>query len=61
MEAKLARLKELIDLKERTDNEIAALLGGSTVKETKARVCSNCHQEGHNVRACPQRSLPLQQ
>jgi hypothetical protein len=60
MDAKLTRIKELIALKESTDAELESLLGGATVKGSKPRLCSNCNQEGHSSRTCPQKSLPLQ-
>jgi hypothetical protein len=41
MDGKLQRLKELIELKEKTDAELEGLLGGASVKESKPRVCGN--------------------
>jgi hypothetical protein len=59
MEARLQRLKELIEQKEKVDAELESLLGGAPVKESKPRVCSGCGTEGHTLRSCPQKSLPL--
>jgi hypothetical protein len=61
VDARLQRIKELISEKERVDAELESLLGGAPVKETKPRVCSNCNQEGHTSRNCPQKTLPLQE
>ncbi len=51
MDAKLQRIKDLIELKERTDTELEQLLGGGKI--AKARACSICNQEGHTARSCP--------
>jgi hypothetical protein len=59
LDAKLARIKELIEIKERTDTELESLIAGASVKEFKQRVCKNCGQPGHSPKACPQRQLPL--
>ena len=61
MDANLARIKELLILKEATDAELESLIAGAPLKETKTRVCSNCNAEGHTARQCPQRQLPLNQ
>jgi hypothetical protein len=58
LNAKLARIKELIEIKERTDTELEALIAGAFVKEFKPRVCKNCGQPGHSPKACPQGQLP---
>jgi hypothetical protein len=52
---KLRRLKELIELKEQTDAELEALLGGApleTAKQRKPKTCSVCDEEGHTARTC---------
>jgi hypothetical protein len=59
LDAKLARIKELIEIKERTDTELETLIAGASVKEFKPRACKNCGQPGHSPKACPQRQLPL--
>jgi hypothetical protein len=56
MDAKLLRIKELIELKERTDAELESLLGGAPLKGSKARVCSICNADGHTARSCPSKS-----
>lgn len=60
MDSRLTRIRELIDLKERTDAELEALIGGTSIvaehsRSRKARTCSHCHQEGHTARNCPQK------
>lgn len=60
MDAKLQRIKELIELKERTDNELAALLGGASLKGSRTRVCSACGEEGHTARVCPNKQVEAQ-
>lgn len=60
MDAKLARIKELIAQKESVDAELEKLIGsGAPVKEVKQRVCKNCGEPGHNSAGCPQKQLPL--
>jgi hypothetical protein len=59
LDAKLARIKELIEIKERTDTELDSLIAGAAVKDAKQRVCKNCGQPGHNAKVCPQRQVPL--
>lgn len=56
MDAKLLRIKELIELKERTDSELETLLGGAPLKVSRARACSICNEEGHTARSCPTKS-----
>ena len=56
MEAKLLRIKELIETKERVDAELEEMLGGASVK--KRVTCSHCGQEGHTARTCPTKGLP---
>jgi hypothetical protein len=56
MDAKLLRIKELIELKERTDSELESLLGGAPLKGSKARAGSICNEEGHTACCCPTKS-----
>jgi hypothetical protein len=55
VEAKLARIKELIETKERVDAELEEILnGGGIKKERKPQTCSKCGSEEHSARTCPQ-------
>jgi hypothetical protein len=59
MDPRLARIKELIELKEKTDNELESLIGGEPMKDVRQRVCKNCGIPGHSSKTCPQKQLPL--
>jgi hypothetical protein len=61
LETKLARIKELLILKEATDAELESLIGGAPVAEPKQRVCKTCGKPGHNSKTCPGQELPLSQ
>lgn len=56
MDAKLLRIKELIETKERVDAELEEMLGGATVRKTVK--CSKCGQEGHTARTCDKTKMP---
>lgn len=60
MDAKLQRIKELIELKERTDQELEGLLGGGPFRASRSRACSICNEEGHTARACPTKAVETQ-
>jgi len=60
MDARLLRIKELIELKEKTDAELESLLGGGPLKGSRARVCSICNAEGHTARSCPSKTAEAQ-
>jgi len=56
MDAKLTRIKELIEQKEAIDTELASLIAGAPVMVRKPRTCKICGQEGHTARTCPTKS-----
>ncbi len=51
MEAKLARLKDLIAKRDEIDGELCLLLGVEK-KERKPLSCSKCGEQGHTARTC---------
>jgi hypothetical protein len=55
LDDKLVRIKQLIELKEQTDAELEALIGGANYVKKKV-TCSICGTEGHTARTCPQKS-----
>ena len=52
IDAKIARVKELITRREELDAELQELLGGA-VREKRAPRCSICGEPGHRAGACP--------
>jgi hypothetical protein len=56
MDARLTRIKELIEQKQAIDTELEGLIAGAPVKARKPRTCKHCGQEGHTPRACPTKS-----
>ena len=52
LDAKLARLKELIIEKEEIDAEIEHLLGGAVPDKKTTRRCSKCGMSGHRASTC---------
>lgn len=58
MEAKLQRIKELIETKERVDAELEEMLGGTVKKERKPLTCSTCGSSEHTARKCDQKLPP---
>ena len=53
IDTQIARVKDLIAKREEIDTELSAILG-VTVKVRKPQRCSNCNEEGHSARTCPQ-------
>lgn len=49
MEIDIKRLKELIEKREKIDEEIQAVAGG----KRKVQTCNHCGAEGHSTRWCP--------
>jgi len=52
MDAKIARVKELIAKREELDAELGELLGGP-MRERRSPKCSICSQPGHRASTCP--------
>lgn len=52
IDARIARVKELIAKREELDAELAELFGGS-LKERRVPKCSSCGETGHRVSNCP--------
>jgi len=52
MDAKLVRIKELIEEKERIDSELEGLINGTKTVRAPQK-CGVCGQEGHSARKCP--------
>ena len=52
IDAKIARVKELITRREQLDAELSELLGG-VVRERRTPRCSTCGEPGHRASTCP--------
>jgi hypothetical protein len=52
LDAKIARIKALIEKREELDAEISELLGGA-VREKRSPKCSVCGEAGHRATTCP--------
>jgi hypothetical protein len=53
IDARIARVKELIGQREELDAELNALLGGSVLREKRSAKCSICGEPGHRATTCP--------
>lgn len=53
IDTQISRVKDLIDKREQIDAELSTILG-VTAKARKPQRCSNCNEEGHSARTCPQ-------
>jgi hypothetical protein len=53
IDTQIARVKDLIARREGIDAELSAALC-VTQKARKPQRCSNCNEEGHSARTCPQ-------
>jgi hypothetical protein len=59
LDERLMRIKDLIETKERVDTELEGLIGGPSERRKRApQKCSNCEQEGHTARSCPNKLPP---
>jgi hypothetical protein len=56
VDARLQRIKVLIEDKERVDADLENLLGGAPLKTGRVRVCAVCNTEGRTARSCPTKS-----
>jgi hypothetical protein len=52
-DTQIARVKGLIAKREEIDTELSTMLG-VTAKARKPQQCSNCNEESHSARTCPQ-------
>ena len=57
IDAKIARVKELIARREQLDAELGELLGG-TGRERRTPRCSVCGEPGHKASTCPTKAAP---
>jgi hypothetical protein len=53
IDARIARVKELIAKREELDAELNVLLGGGTSREKRSAKCSICGEPGHRATTCP--------
>lgn len=53
MDDKLARVRELIEAREKIDAELSTLIVG--YEGRKKQRCGHCGAEGHNAKTCPSR------
>ena len=53
IDTQISRVKDLIAKREEIDAELSTMLGVTT-KARRPQRCSNCNEEGHSARTCPQ-------
>jgi hypothetical protein len=53
IDARIARVKELIEKREQLDAELNELLGGGVLREKRSSKCSKCGEPGHRATTCP--------
>ena len=58
IDARIARVKELIAKREELDGELNDLLGGGVVREKRSSKCSTCGEHGHRSTTCPSKQEP---
>jgi Zinc knuckle len=58
IDARIARVKELIAKREQLDAELNELLGGTALLEKRSPKCSTCGEHGHRSTTCPSKQLP---
>jgi len=59
MDARLLRIKELIEQKEAIDTELESLISGAPLNLKRPSRCTRCKAEGHTARTCTQQQMPL--
>jgi hypothetical protein len=53
IDARIARVKELIARREELDAELNELLGVGVLREKRSSKCSICGEPGHRATTCP--------
>ena len=59
MDLDTSKIRELLDARDKIDEELAALVTGT--KERKPQSCSKCGEVGHSARTCPKKGDNQQQ
>ena len=57
IDARIARVKELIAKREELDAELNELLGGGVPREKRSSKCSICGEPGHRATTCPTKQV----
>jgi hypothetical protein len=58
IDARIARVKELIAKREELDAELNELLGNGVLREKRSSKCSICGEPGHRSTTCPSKQIP---
>jgi hypothetical protein len=58
IDARIARVKELIARREELDAELNELLGTGVLREKRSSKCSMCGETGHRSTTCPSKQVP---
>jgi hypothetical protein len=56
LDERISLASRLIVQREEIDQQLNALFGGSTISKKQPR-CSQCGQEGHNAKTCPDKLI----
>jgi hypothetical protein len=57
IDARIARVKELIAKREEIDAEFNELLSGGGVRDKRSSKCSICGESGHRSTTCPSKQV----